>query len=486
MLESKLVKHLEELNSKERERFRAFVLSPFFNQHQRTTELLQLILQQLELQKKSLSKEQIFKKLFPNQTYDEQKLHNVMSNLKKLLQRFFAQLHFEKQPLLEDIFTLEAAYERSRFDLLTNRAKQLEKQLENYPYRDAHYHFAQYRLNFLLGYYSGNYQDRANSDTLQTMFQHLDRYYMVEKMRNAAHLMSNSILMNTTYDFGLLEEITRYIDERQDALKSDREISLLLYRNVLLSLTHENDPQYYEYLEELFTNHTDKLMPSEKQDLYSFATNYCIRMINLGKKQYQQELFRLYQKAIDLDLVRSHGIISEWDYKNIATLGCSLKEFEWTESFLAEYQAYLLPDRRENAYNYNLANLYYNKKKYRDALVPLLSVKYTDVKYHINANLLLLRTYFAMRDTEALLSLIETLRIYIIRNLRITQDERRGYTNFLRFTKKLVTYKHQASTFTKTELQDKVRALKDRIAATENVINRYWLVGECEELLPKD
>jgi hypothetical protein len=479
MLDSKLVKYLQDLPSKDRERFRAFVQSPFFNQHKKTCQLLDIILGHLEKGRVGVNKEKTYALLYPSSAYDEQKLHNVMSNLKKLFHRFLAQVHFEAQPLLEEVYTLEEAYERNQFDLLTNRAKQLEKQLLSYPYRDGNYHFAQYRLNYLLGYYGGQYVDRSKSDTLQQMYHHLDQYFMSEKMRNGCHLIGNSMLMNTSYDLGLLESVVRYVDQGYLKQDQDQKISIELYHNILLSLKNENDPQYYQRLKDLFATQSDKFSPPEKEDLFSFASNYCIRQINAGQSVYQKELFELYQQALPQGLVLTHGIISEWSYKNIATLGCSLKEFEWTEKFLQDYRDFLLPDRKENAYNYNLANLYYNKKKYRDALTPLLTVKYTDVKYHLSANFLLLRTYFAMRDTEALLSLIETLRIYIIRNRRITTEERRGYTNFLRFVKKLVTYKHQASTFAKPVLEEKLAALRQKIETTDNVMNRYWLLEEC-------
>jgi hypothetical protein len=107
-------------------------------------------------------------------------------------------------------------------------------------------------------------------------------------------------------------------------------------------------------------------------------------------------------------------------------------------------------------------------------------VQFTDVKYHLNTTFLQLRTYYAMRDTEALLSLIETFRIYVIRNRKMTTEEKRGYNNFLRFAKKLALLKHNSTTFSKKALKEKLGDLLKKIESTENVINRYWLVEECQ------
>ncbi|MBK8703864.1 MAG: hypothetical protein IPN33_09695 [Saprospiraceae bacterium] len=116
---------------------------------------------------------------------------------------------------------------------------------------------------------------------------------------------------------------------------------------------------------------------------------------------------------------------------------------------------------------------------FSDVLSALLHVQFTDVKYHLNTTFLQLRTYYAMRDTEALLSLIETFRIYVIRNRKMTTNEKRGYSNFLRFAKKLALLKHNSSTFSKKSLKEKLDALSHKIETTENVINRYWLLEEC-------
>ena len=91
-----------------------------------------------------------------------------------------------------------------------------------------------------------------------------------------------------------------------------------------------------------------------------------------------------------------------------------------------------------------------------------------------------MRTYYALKDTEALLSLIETFRIYVMRNRKMTTEQKRGYTNFLRFAKKLVLLKHHGSTYSKKVLDEKIDKLVEKINATENVINRQWLLSECK------
>lgn len=478
MQESRLVKNIETLSARERERFRLFVKSPYFNRHEKTIELLELILKALNATSPNLSKEKVYSKLFPGEKFNEQSLHNVMSYLKKLYYRFLSMKFVEEQDFLEPLYTLEAAYENNQFDLLKNRGKQVEKNLKNNDYQNNEFFYTQYRLNYLLGYYAAQYEDRTKSALFQKMLNSLDRFYIIEKLRNSCHLTANMIMLNTNYDFHFLDELLAYIQGNIQDFEDD--LSIIMYYTILMSLREENNPEYYKKLIDILTNNVSGLSSEEQGDLYSFANNYCIRQINNGDSNYQRELFQLYEQGLKTGLILDNGILSEWNYKNITSLACSLKEFEWAENFIQSYKDKLNAPRRENAYNYNLAHLYYNKKMYSEALSVLLLVQFTDVKYHLNTTFLLLRTYFALKDTEAVLSLIETFRIYVIRNQKMTLELKRGYTNFLKFAKQLVLLKHHASTYPKNKLREKLDNLKTKIESTKNLINRYWLLEECE------
>jgi hypothetical protein len=479
MLQSRIVKHIQSLTTKEREHFRQFVSSPYFNQHDKTKELLSIILDYIDTRPKLLEKERVFKKLFPKAPYDEQQLYNVMSYLKKLFHRFLSQQYFEQSPYKEQLYTLEASYDTHQFDVFTNRSKHLKKRLTNVQIKDANYFFTEYRINHLLGYYGANYKDRSETNTFQKMLDYLEKYYIVEKLRNCCHLVANSMMLNTSYNFRMLDYVLQYIEENWEEYQQER--SIKMYYLSLMSMRSESKAQYYEQMKEMLGEDIHLLSEEEGRGLFVFAYNYCIKQINAGQSEYFQELFQLYKQGLRQGLLLDKGVISEWDYKNIANLGARQKEFEWTEQFLHEYMEKLPAKSRENAYNLNLGQLYYHKEMYGDALSALLLVKFTDVKYHLSTTFLLLATYYALKDTEALLSLIETFRIYVIRNRKMTTEQKRGYANFLRFTKKLVQLKHHADTYSKSSLQTKLEALATKIEGTQNVIAKYWLLEKCRE-----
>ena len=67
MEESRLIKHIEALGIRERERFRLFVQSPYFNRHEKTIQLLEIILKGIDSKRIKLTMEYVFSQLFPGE-----------------------------------------------------------------------------------------------------------------------------------------------------------------------------------------------------------------------------------------------------------------------------------------------------------------------------------------------------------------------------------------------------------------------------------
>ena len=74
MQQSRLIRAISDLSLRQREQFRQFVVSPYFNQHEKTIALLEIILRELRRKEPQLDREKVFKKLFPKKK-EEQPLY---------------------------------------------------------------------------------------------------------------------------------------------------------------------------------------------------------------------------------------------------------------------------------------------------------------------------------------------------------------------------------------------------------------------------
>lgn len=76
-----------------------------------------------------------------------------------------------------------------------------------------------------------------------------------------------------------------------------------------------------------------------------------------------------------------------------------------------------------NAYAYNLANLYFQQTRYKEAMKLLQTVSFDDLFYSTESKMLLLRIYYELNEKEPMLSLFESFRMYLRRNKQITDEK---------------------------------------------------------------
>ncbi|NJO87448.1 MAG: hypothetical protein HC821_05680 [Lewinella sp.] len=470
MKDSKLVKQISLMDGRERERLRQFVVSPYFNQHRPSAKLLDLLLANLEAKKPLLDKLSIAKKLFPGQAFQEQPLADVMSSLMKLINRFLAIEQLEQRPLTTEVLTLERAQQTNRFELLKNRSKRLQRLLADYPHQGSEYHWASYRLYTAYGYYRNGYEDRSDAAPLQQMLHSLDRYYFVEKLRHACHLTANTMLMNTSFEFSLLEEVINHLQSPAGTSILANDHSINCYFHILFSLREPDDLSHYERLR-YYSNEAFDLLPAEEQkDLFAFASNYCITRIMHGDNDFRRELFELYRRALATGLSYDNGIISEWNYKNIVTLGCAVEEYTWTEAFIEENYLRLPDKKRDNAYALNKAQYYYSRGLYHEAGDLLRKVADSDVKYHLARVLLEVRIAYDQQETNYLLNLLDTFRLYVRRQKKMSAKDKRSYLNYTRFARQLANLRHQETFLRRSEFSAKLLGLHQKIRETPSLV----------------
>ena len=209
--------------------------------------------------------------------------------------------------------------------------------------------------------------------------------------------------------------------------------------------------------------------------MYYSAINYCIRKSNIeGKANFLGELLDLYKDLLKKEIIISDDGLSPWDFKNIVSCATRLKEFEWTEWFIKNYNKYIPINYRENAVSFNLSQLYFHQKKYNELISLLQTVDYEDFSYNLNAKMFLLTTYYEIDEIEPLISLLESFRTYLNRHKNYPEERRRPYINLIKFTKKL----------TKVLPGDKsaLKSLKEELSTTKNIAGSAWLKEKIAEL----
>jgi len=239
-------------------------------------------------------------------------------------------------------------------------------------------------------------------------------------------------------------------------------------------LQGKDSEKVFEELRDLLILNEKYFPLKELQQIYFNVQNFCAGEINNGKNVYFEKLFDVYKVMIEREILPGAETLKPGVYKNIITLGLIIKEFDWIENFIQKYTEKLPKEHRENAKNYNLAKVYFHKQEYEKVIEQLREVEYKELVYALGGKLMLLKTYFELKETRPLDSLIDSFRIYLRRNKLISKNVRQQYLNVLRFTKKLANI----APYDKRG----VEKVKAQIEACKALADKKWLMDKVAEL----
>jgi len=477
MLDSKLISMFQTLTKRELQRFEEYIQSPFFNKNEKVLHLFDIIKEDYpKCNSRQLEKSIVFKRLFPKKKQQDSSLRALMSLLTKLLEDFFAHIEYEESGNLKDRLKLEAFSTRHLDKIFDKSYLNLKKQLTKTRQDiDSFYH--SFRLVDIVFKYNTGKGNRKPNDGLQEVMSNLDIYYVTSKLKYTCATITRQNVLDKQYELHLLDEVLQLV---KHPFLQDIPLIQVYYNMCLLWLTVENSEIYYTKVKELISIHFDAIAISEIRPIYVNLTNYCTQQSKLGHSEYVKELFFLYKEMLDKKMLWmdvDYKYISPHHYKNLVTVGLRVQEYDFIEQFIHQYKKALEPMHQEWIYNYALALLSFELKKYDDAKGYLLRVEFLDYYYQIAYKVLLIKCYYELNENSVLQSSVEAFRIFLMRQKSISQVNRAGYQNFVNLTKRLLRIKSGGT--------KKLVNLRTEILAEKQIGERQWLLQKIDELLEK-
>ncbi|HMQ48214.1 MAG TPA: hypothetical protein PKA00_12660 [Saprospiraceae bacterium] len=465
---SKLILLLKTLNRKEWKAFSEFIQSPYFNKNIELIHLFEYLRKQSEkdFPSEEIQRTVVFKQLFGSESYDEKRLNHLMSQLFLLAQQFLALQHYETSDFYQEYFGAKVLLDREQEKAYNYQFRKLSESLEQLPYRDAQ-HFHQQTMLYELSnrhFYSQKVHRQDNS--LQQASIHFDLFYLQKKLRLVCMMLDRQKFLPEQNDVGVLEAIMLMV-EKEERFLNDPVIDI--YYCLLKMLLDPERKGNFERFQAALLRHKNVFREEEVRQLFLLGINYCVDQIRNGKKDFAQPLLQLYTEGIEDEILLENGRISPWTYKNIVKLGLGLQQYDWVESFVKSYTHMLNPREREDAYHFNLADLYFHKKDFKKALEHLNLVEFSDVHYSLDAKATLLKIFYETDEIDAMLSLISSFKIFLKRNKHIAKNIRESYMNFA----SLLYQIHRKGKSQKTDLIKSIQMTK--------VLNaRSWLLKQLE------
>lgn len=470
MLESKLYDYLLKCSTYELNRFGKYMRSPLYNDDDKLVRFAEAV---LPMAKKNLlhevSEQQLWKAVHGRTAYNRTRYNRLLSDTVKKLEHFLVIDKFNQQRQTQHAYQLEIMNERKLDKHVPEQMTFAFRKQKEQAQHDALYYHTVFLLQQQRNLHLENKDQRSAEKNLQDVADSLDLYYFYQKLKYTAAMLHYKNFLSVEAETPLLVDILKLLGDTKY-----QEPGIQIYRRIILSFTNADSEEHYQVLKQLVTDKATLFPYEEQKAMFVFAMNYCINRINYGKVAYLQEVFELYQYALNKDLLLEDGHLSQWDYKNVVTVALRLKQYKWADHFLQDYKAKLLKADRANAYTFNMARYYFAIQKYERVLQLLQDVKYNDIFYQLDSKTTLLKTYYELGEWQPLYSLKDSFRIMLRRKKLISQQQKENYMNLLKLSMKLF----------KVDVKNKVAlaVLKSKIETTQNVADKTWLNEKLSEL----
>ncbi len=473
-LKLKLFDLLSKMDVYERNRFLKYVRSPFFNEVKELVELLKFYLPFFKKNKPILlSKEEVWAKLSFTEIYNDVKFRRLNSDLSKLAEQFLAYLAYESYPTRNANNLLKIANEREIDKLYHTAYKSAKNTQEKWVYRNADFHYEQYRLE--TEFHSMLERGNRTAQNLLPAVEQLDKFYLSEKLRFLCSLLTYKNVVNAEDEMLLVNEILQHLQIQ----KYDDEPAIAVYHQALLSLMHPEAVEHYHQLKVLLAKFSAYFPAEEARNLYIVAQNYCIKKVNAGNSYFLNELLDLYKALINTQLIfkgniQEDNVLSPWTYKNIITVSLRVGELDWALKFIEDFKDYIPEMYRDNAYTYNLAKYHFYLKDYDEVISLLINVDYQGVFYILDAKSLLLKTYYETDENAALTSLMDSFKVLLNRKKMVAPNYRKMYKNLIRYIKKIRNIRDGG--------KKNIEEVEKQLTAESQVADITWLKEKIEEL----
>ena len=470
MKDSKLLDIIRNLTAKELKQLSKFVQSPIHNSNQVVIDLLDHILKVSPSKQSSLlDKHIVFAKLFPNTKYNDTYMRRVMSDLFKVCEEFVAWSRYQENKEFQQLELLRFYREKKldkHFSAILRKLKKDESEAESL---DDHYFYNAFLTEREVSLHIGNRKDRSVEPNLQLISDNLDAFYLILKLKICCSIVHYQSLTKADYHLPLLEELLNHLD------KTDYHHLPLVefYHHTLQSLRDEDNPTHFLNLRRVLFDHLDQLPKTEQPTMFVYARNYCIKKINQGDKHYLSELLEIYKIELDKDIALQNGFLSPFTYKNIVTLGIRMQDFDWTENFIKKYTEKLEEPFRDDSHKFNMARVYFSKKEF-EKIIPLLhQMDNHELFVELNAKMLMMKTWYELKEFDSLLSLTDSFRMFLSRKKQISYH-RTNYQNIIKYIKQLVRLQVAES--------DKLAEFEQKVKDTKALTEKDWFLEKIAEL----
>ncbi len=464
----KLMQLLQTLSEQEWDDFLAFLRSPYFTKEAVSWELCLAIRKFLtDSGGKLPAAEALFKIIWPDKTFQQKTLAYSLSRLNKLAERFLILQQQDLEPERQDLTALQIFSKRNLDKHFAATQRNFQARLSTSVSRGEAFYLLRSDYAELMDQHYVHQKIRKQDNSIQLATDDLDRYYYLRRLQYACSMLDRQNILEVSYKVGLSEAWMHHLT----GTTLIGEPLIHLYLNIFRALREESEEGHFLELKTSLLNLMDESTPQTLSEPLLLTINYCARKIRAGQEEFVGEATELYRKGIEAGLLLKDKEISPWTYTNFVKLNLRLEQYSEAREFIEEYTDLLPASFRQNAHNFNYAELLYYTNEKERAQEYLNQVAYSDLGYYLGARVLLAKIYYETAAEESLLSLLASFTVFLQRNRQVSRNIMRTYLNFCQLFSRVLR--------TSPAKMDKVIT---RIEEIQPLTDRSWLLAVAKQI----
>jgi len=426
----------------------------------------------------------IYKSIYDQDKIDQvlndkqkKKLSKAMNDLLALAEKFLIFERIKNTDEYDSTFLFPELIDRKQLLLYSRRIKANEKKLYKEKKRGVEYHNQCYDIQLEKARLLFMNNALAKEDNYDELQYHEDLKYLLQKLQY--HLVKITLqrrYAHKTFNnnpFITLQGLLNLPEYQSNPL-----VQLYMLN---IQLVETEDEATFSALSKLLREKQEVIPRDYLNIFYVNLTNYCTYQLAKGDLMYYQHLFDIYKNMDEGKLLVSDKSIELALLKNIITTACRVNSFDWAKEKLTTYIKYVPAAIRQAVFEYNHGVLAFNQQKYELALTHFTQVRKIDETHELSLRVVQLQCFYETDNVyeNGTRQMIDSLKIYIHQNKRLTKRQKSAYFNFIRIFNKLYGFK---------EILDKRSlevALKKALPKTKERLLEFDLIKEKQWLLNK-
>ena len=481
MKKTKLIQLISTFSSKEMKDFGEFVRSPFYNKNQKLvalTERIRKVHPDMESQK--LLKIEIFAYLFPKEKYNDTKMRLVTSELLKLAEKYLIVLHQSQIPVSETLHLLYELNARKIDTQIESLLVRVHKEIESSVLiHEETFYFRilldQVRFSYYFRIHNGRWDKVLKKFDIVGTTLPIQRFFLFHLSHLQAALVSysksfNLPVKNHTYDkvYELLSVESNTDHPLRISYLMLKMIETLERKFFVEAEQYISDPEKFRLIPEYL-----------KRNFFGILHQFCFLKIRNGETEFRQFRFRLQKIQVANKLhLNIDGTLPHTFFIPFVMTAIEVSELKWAWEFVKINGSFIHSEIRKSVINYASALLYFEEKKYQDALAQLNSIEDYGIFVKANRRCLIARIYYEKNEGPALKSLLDSFRHFLQNTDMIGTEMKLMYQRFIKILTQLQNIRSRPAL-------KKLARIRNEIERSQLIPNRDWLFLKTDELTQK-